>query len=130
MRLGLAFVAAAFTSAPFVAAAQGLPSEPIRTLGGRLVLGAEAVATASTPNNESYVNDPTYGRNALKTVRLSLAAVWQPVDRLAFVGELLSQDFDSAGAYAAYVRLRPWPAHRFDIQAGRIPPVFGAFGRR
>jgi hypothetical protein len=26
--------------------------------------------------------------------------------------------------------VRPWPGHRFDIQAGRIPPTFGAFGRR
>ena len=36
----------------------------------------------------------------------------------------------SRRAYAAYVRVRPWRRHRFDIQAGRIPPTFGAFGRR
>ena len=33
-------------------------------------------------------------------------------------------------AYALYVRLRPWKDKAFDIQAGRIPPTFGAFARR
>ena len=32
--------------------------------------------------------------------------------------------------YAAYARVRPWKTHAFDMQAGRIPPTFGAFGRR
>ena len=32
--------------------------------------------------------------------------------------------------YALYVRVRPWPDARFDIQAGRVPPTFGAFARR
>ena len=40
------------------------------------------------------------------------------------------QDFEQVRAYAAYVRIRPWPAREFDVQAGRIPPSFGAFGRR
>ena len=124
-----ACVVAACASSPS-ASAQGLPSEPVRALGGRLVLSGEAVVSASSADNESYFNYTDYERNALRTVRLSLAALWQPADRLAFVGEVLSEDFESAGAYAAYVRLRPWMAHRFDVQAGRIPPVFGAFGRR
>ena len=29
-------------------------------------------------------------------------------------------------AYGLFVRVRPWPARRFDIQAGRVPPTFGA----
>ena len=41
-----------------------------------------------------------------------------------------SEDLDAARPYAAYVRVRPWRRSRFDIQAGRIPPTFGAFGRR
>ena len=109
---------------------QGVPSEPISALGGRLVVSGEAVVTVANADNESYFNYTDYERNALRTVRLSLAALWQPASRLAFVGEVLSEDFESAEAYAAYVRIRPWPAYRFDIQAGRIPPVFGAFGRR
>jgi hypothetical protein len=29
-----------------------------------------------------------------------------------------------------YVRIRPWTARNIDIQVGRVPPTFGAFGRR
>jgi len=32
-------------------------------------------------------------------------------------------------AYGLFVRVRPWPTRRFDIQAGRIPPTFGAMTR-
>jgi hypothetical protein len=32
-------------------------------------------------------------------------------------------------AYALFLRIRPWPARRFDIQVGRVPPTFGAFTR-
>ncbi len=32
--------------------------------------------------------------------------------------------------YAAYVRVRPWIKHAFDVQVGQIPPSFGAYGRR
>jgi hypothetical protein len=111
-------------------AAQTLPSEPIRMFDGRLVFTGEAVATAGKSDNESYFNYTAYERNALRMVRLSLAGLWQPVDRVAFVAEMRSENFGEPGAYAAYMRIRPWRQHAFDIQAGRIPPVFGAFGRR
>ena len=131
MRLSLfAFVWGAWVIAPVAAAAQGAPSEPVSALGGRLVFSGEAALTVGTPDHESYFNYTDYERNVLRNLRLSLAGLWQPSDRLAFVGELRTEDFETAGAYAAYVRLRPWRERHFDIQAGRIPPVFGAFGRR
>ena len=117
-------------SAAAAAHAQGLPSEPVRALDGRLVVTGEVTATIGREDHEAYFNYTDYERNALRTIRLSLGAVWQPTARVAFVGEVRSEDFDSAGAYAAYVRVRPFREHRFDVQAGRIPPVFGAFGRR
>jgi hypothetical protein len=131
MRRSLAavLVSSVAAMAPQPAAGQ-LPSEPVRMLDGRLVLSGEAAVTIGSSDHESYFNYTDYERNALRTIRLSLVGLWQPAERLAFVGELRSEDFDSAGAYAAYVRVRPLKAHRFDIQAGRIPPVFGAFGRR
>ena len=127
--LAIVLVSSVAMMAPLPASGQ-LPSEPIRMLDGRLVLSGEAAVAVASSDNESYFNYTDYERNALRTVRLSLVGLWQPADRLAFVGELRSEDFDSAGAYAAYVRVRPWTGLRFDIQAGRIPPVFGAFGRR
>src|SRR5690606_18908187 len=59
----------------------------------------------------------------------------RPTDRITLVAELRAEG-DTAGGdwtalpFAAYVRLRPWKDRPFDIQAGRIPPVFGAAGRR
>lgn len=129
-RLLRALLCVAAVGTPAAAAAQGVPTEPVRVFGGRLVLGGEAALTVGTPDHESYFNFTDYERNALRNLRLSLTGLWQPADRLAFVGEMRSEDFQSAGAYAAYVRLRPWRERSFDIQAGRIPPVFGAFGRR
>ena len=125
-----ALICVAAIGSPAAAAAQGVPSEPVSVLGGRLVFSGEAAITFGTPDHESYFNYTDYERNALRNLRLSLAGIWQPSDRLAFVGEVRSEDFETAGAYAAYVRLRPWRNRGFDIQAGRIPPVFGAFGRR
>ena len=125
-----ALICVAAIGSPAAAAAQGVPSEPVSVLGGRLVFSGEAAITFGTPDHESYFNYTDYERNALRNLRLSLAGIWQPSDRLAFVGEFRSEDFETAGAYAAYVRLRPWRNRSFDIQAGRIPPVFGAFGRR
>ena len=112
------------------ARAQGIPSEPIRVFDGHLVFTGEAVATAGASDEESYFNYTAYERNALRMVRLSFGGLWQPVERVAFVAEIRSENFDEPGAYAAYVRVRPWLSHGFDIQAGRIPPVFGAFPRR
>jgi len=97
---------------------------------GRLVFTGEAVGTLGKSDDESYFNYTDYEHNALRMMRLSFAGLWQPVDRLAFVGEIRSENFDQPEAYAAYVRVRPWRKHAFDIQAGRIPPVFGAFARR
>ena len=62
--------------------------------------------------------------------RVSLSGSWRPFDRLAFVGEVQSEDLTEVRTYAAYVRLRPIRSFPLDIQAGRIPPVFGSFGRR
>jgi hypothetical protein len=115
---------------PLTVSGQALPSEPIRVFDGHLVFTGEAVATAGASDEESYFNYTAYERNALRMVRLSLGGLWQPVERVAFVAEVRSENFDEPGAYAAYVRVRPWLSHGFDIQAGRIPPVFGAFARR
>ena len=43
--------------------------------------------------------------------------------------EFRSEDVERVRTYALYVRVRPWKKVPFDIQAGRIPPVFGVFGR-
>lgn len=112
------------------AAAQWLPSEPVRLFDGRVRLGGEISATAGSRDDEAYFNYTDYERNALRTFRAAVSAMWQPAERIALLADVRSDDLEHLGAYAAYVRIRPWRGVPLDIQAGRIPPVFGAFGRR
>jgi hypothetical protein len=112
------------------AAAQSLPTGPVSAFDGRVSIGGEIVATIGEPDETAFFNYTDYEHNALRMFRVALSAAWRPVDRLALVGEVRSEDLDSVRPYAAYVRVRPWPSVPFDIQAGRIPPAFGSFGRR
>ena len=109
--------------------AQPLPEGPIRALDGRVAVSGEVVATLGSLDEVAWFNYTDYEHNALRMVRLGLAASWRPAQWLAFVGEVRSEDFELPGAYAAYVRVRPWRRYALDIQAGRIPPTFGAFSR-
>lgn len=110
--------------------AQTLPSGPVRALDGRVTLGGEVVVTAGDADQVAFFNYTDYEHNALRMVRLGLSGVWQPSRWIAMVGEVRSENVANVTPYAAYVRLHPWRDHRVDIQAGRIPPTFGAFGRR
>jgi hypothetical protein len=110
--------------------AQTLPAGPARAFDGRLVAGGEITATFGAQDDIAFFNYTDYEHNALRMLRLAFNAAWRPVDRIAFVGELRWEAFDDVRPYAAYVRVRPWRNRAFDVQAGRIPPVFGAFGRR
>jgi hypothetical protein len=112
------------------ARAQTLPSEPLSTLEGRLVIGAEVVATIGEEDETAFFNYTDYEHNALRMFRIGLSASWRPIERVAFLAEIRSEDLNAVKPYAAYVRIRPWTSQSFDIQVGRIPPVFGAFGRR
>lgn len=116
--------------APAAAGAQALPSEPVRLFDGRVRVAGEIAATFGSKDEETYFNYTDYERNALRTFRAAVSGLWQATDRVAFLGELRTEEFDRFGAYAAFVRVRPWRDVAFDVQAGRIPPVFGAFGRR
>jgi hypothetical protein len=111
------------------ASAQTLPAGPVRAFDGRLVAGAEISATVGAADETAFFNYTDYEHNALRMLRVALSAAWRPVDRIALVGEVRSEDLEHTRASAAYVRFRPWLDREFDVQAGRIPPVFGAFGR-
>jgi hypothetical protein len=110
--------------------AQSLPQGPLRSPDGSLVVGGEIVGTFGAPDNTAFFNYTDYEHNALRMIRLALAGSWQPVAPIALVAEVRSEDLRHIEAHAAYVRVRPWAAHAFDVQAGRIPPTFGAYGRR
>ena len=61
---------------------------------------------------------------------MNVATSVKASDRLSVLAEIRTDNLHRPRPYALFVRVRPWPARRFDVQAGRIPPVFGAFSRR
>jgi hypothetical protein len=50
--------------------------------------------------------------------------------RAALLAEARMDNAEGPSLSALYLRVRPFTGTPVDIQAGRIPPVFGAFGRR
>jgi hypothetical protein len=128
-------------SASLPAAAQSLPSEPITFGGGRITLAGDVSATFSCTNSETaesavcaddtgFFNYTDYEHSTMRMLRIGVAASIRVSDRLAVLSEVRTEDLGQLQPYALFVRIRPWRAHRFDVQAGRVPPVFGAFARR
>jgi hypothetical protein len=119
--------------APAAAAhGQDLPSGPISLADGRITLGTE-ISLSATPQDDgegSWFNYTDYERNALRLMRLGLTAEVRVTDRISFLTEIRSENGASIEPYAVYARVRPWKDRSLDIQAGRIPPTFGAFARR
>jgi hypothetical protein len=115
---------------PALARAQDLPSGPVSLGDGRLVLGADVAVTIGERDEVGWFNYTDYEYNALRMVRMALSGEWRIASPLALVGELRTENLGHVSPYALYLRVRPWRNRPIDIQAGRIPPVFGAFGRR
>lgn len=121
-----------FLCAATVANAQDLPSRPLSLAGGRIALGTD-LTVGTTPQDDTegaWFNYTDYEHNALRMLRLGMTAEVRITDRLSVLTDVRSENGDAVRAYALYVRVRPWRDRPLDIQAGRIPPTFGAFSRR
>jgi hypothetical protein len=121
------------------ARAQGLPSEPIVFGDGHVTVGADVSATASCAetagtgscgSDVGFFNYSDYEYSTLRMVRVDVNAVVRANRSLAVVADVRSENGDGPRPYALYVRLTPWAERAFDINAGRVPPTFGAFPRR
>lgn len=112
------------------ARAQGLREEPISIFDGRVILGGEAMAAFAPRDERAWFNYTDYEHDAMRVVRLALSATVRAGRRVSFLGEVQADNFDHVRPYAMFVRLRPWLDRNIDIQAGLIPPTFGAFARR
>jgi hypothetical protein len=110
------------------AAAQWLPEEPLSFAGGRVVLGGEVTATIGEAD-PGFFNYTSYEFSGLRNLRMALAAEVRATERFQVLGEVRLDQGRVLEAYGLFLRIRPWPARRFDIQAGRIPPTFGAMTR-
>lgn len=113
------------------AAAQTLPSTPIVLADGHLSLGADVSATIGPDDAvNGYFNFTDYDHSALRMLRVDLTASARLNDHLSVLADIRSENADVPTPYGLYVRIRPWTTRNFDIQAGRVPPTFGAFPRR
>lgn len=118
------------TGTPGLVCAQTLPSSPLVVGDGQFVIGGDVAMTLGERDEIGWFNYTDYERNALRLFRVGLAGEWRPATKLAVLAELRSENLDDLRLSAAYVRFRPWERWPVDVQAGRIPPTFGAFGRR
>jgi hypothetical protein len=117
-------------SAALAAAAQTLPAGPAELAGGAVTVSANVSVSFGSRDEIAFFNYTDYEHNALRMVRLAVAGTWKISPRLAVLTELRSEDGEQIVPYALYLRARPFANVPFDIQAGRIPPVFGSFARR
>jgi len=120
MRWIAALAAAGLASA----ASAGEPGRP-----RRLTVGAE-ISAAMGPEDHGFFNYTSYSDSAQRLARLSLTAEWRASDQVALLGEVRDENLEKPRVYALYLRVRPWRERPVDVQAGLIPPVFGAFARR
>jgi hypothetical protein len=66
----------------------------------------------------------------MRLTRIDVTTDVRVTDRVSFLGEVRSENGERIRPYALFVRVHPWKNRPIDIQAGRIPPSFGAFSRR
>jgi hypothetical protein len=112
------------------AAAQSLPpAEPVTFGDGRVVISGD-VAASTAPPDEGFFNYGSYEQSTVRQLRLGVSGLVRLTDRVSVLGELRSENLGAVTAVALFARIRPFAGRRFDLQVGRIPPTFGAFGRR
>lgn len=139
VRVTLAALALAAPASP--ALAQWLPSEPISISDGRLTVGGHISATFSCgrsplasagacADDTGFFNYTDYEHSALRAFVVDVSAAVRATEHISVLGELRSENAGGPQPYALYVRVRPWTSRAFAIQAGRVPPTFGAFARR
>jgi len=122
---GLA-VAAALPSA---AAAQDPQEEPPVPRIKGVVWGGEVSAALARKDDDAYFNYTDYEHDAIRHVRLRFMAESRLPGRVDLLGEVRTDD-RTVVVPALFVRWQPAAHLPFYVQAGRIPPVIGAFSRR
>ena len=128
----IAVAAALALSLATPARAQDFLSGPVSLANGIVTLGSD-IAVSATPQddtNGAWFNYTDYEHNALRLFRIGVTADVRVTSRVSVLTEIRSENGDGVKPYALYLRVRPWRDRPIDIQAGRIPPTFGAFARR
>jgi hypothetical protein len=108
---------------------QALPSEPLALADGHVTIGGDVSATIA-PDDPGFFNYTDYEHSTLRLFRVDLTAALNVNAHFSVLGEVRTENIGPLRAYAFYLRIRPWTTRKIDIQAGRVPPTFGAFARR
>jgi hypothetical protein len=125
------------------------PSRPITFWNDRVIVSGEFSFTFGN-RDEGYFNAIDYYHDALNVMRAGISIECKVAgNRVTVLGQVIDQvalredgesDFETpwepfdtnrhvVRPYALFVRVRPWLDKPVTIQAGRIPPVFGAYVR-
>jgi hypothetical protein len=121
-------LAIALGAAPAMRAEDGTPP-PTAAAPRRLAMGIEGLVSVATEDSQ-YFNYSSYDRSATELVRLRAFASLRLASRAALLAEARMDNGEGPSLSALYLRVRPLTGTPVDVQAGRIPPVFGAFSRR
>ncbi len=128
--IGVAAMAAGLWLGPCgVARAQHWPTEPVTFAGGRVLVAGDASATFGS-DDPGWFTYTDYETSAIRRLRAGVTVEARATERIAFLAEIRAETGVGVTPYAWYVRVSPLDSGLLDIQAGRIPPVFGAFSRR
>jgi hypothetical protein len=111
------------------AGAQHWPTEPVAFAGGRVLVAGDASATFGT-EDPGWFTYTDYETSAIRRLRSGVTVEARASEHVSFLAEIRAETGTGVTPYAWYVRVSPFGSGVMDIQAGRIPPVFGAFARR
>ena len=104
-------------------------AQSVSLFGGRVLFAGELSGTFS-PKDEGYFNYSDYEVSSLRLFRIDLAAEARLARFASVLLDVRTDNLHEPRVYALYLRLRPWEKREVDLQAGLVPPVFGAFPRR
>jgi len=95
----------------------------------RLAVAVEGFVTVATDDRQ-YFNYSSYEKASTELIRLRVDASLRIAARAAILAEGRMDNGGGPSLSALYLRVRPLADVPLDIQAGRIPPVFGTYARR
>lgn len=91
---------------------------------------SHATGGPACAEDTGFFNYFDYGDSTLRMMRLGLSTSVRLTRRLSALADIRLENTNAPRLYGFFLRLRPFDGRNIDIQAGRIPPTFGAFSRR
>jgi len=125
-----AVLVASLLTAACVASTAAAQSAPPAEIDRGLKAAGDFSVVWGPRDADAFFNYTDYRHNLLRLARLRLAAEWRVRRGVSFLGQVQAENTDDVDVIAAYVRWRPWTHRGVVVQAGRIPPVVGAYARR